>query len=179
MTTAELNEALSYHELYKMCREVPGEIVDCGTGRGDILCLLAMLRGLFSNTLNKSIISFGSFPKHDGAVVKDKLLEILKQKNCGKNVIINVGDPATTVPEYIGEVPYLTISMLHMNIEGYNSSANILDWLLPMVIPGGIVCLSNYGKSCGETDSINELIEKMKIKLRKFPFSYGPVFFVK
>jgi hypothetical protein len=64
-----LAKQLAHYELYKMTRNLPGAIVECGVFKGVSFARLAMFRDLFENTYSKKIIVINNLRKQRGLKV--------------------------------------------------------------------------------------------------------------
>jgi len=107
-----ISKILSHYEIYKMIKEVPGEIVECGVFKGASFLRFAMFREIFGNPFSKKIIgfdTFGKFPETnfqddkkarnkfidsagEDSISKDQLFEILNQKNLNRHLNLIEGD---------------------------------------------------------------------------------------
>ena len=120
-----ISKILSHYEIYKMIKEVPGEIVECGVFKGASLLRFAMFREIFGNPFSKKIIgfdTFGKFPETnfqddkkarskfidsagENSISKDQLFQILNQKNLNRHLNLIEGDITKKVPHYIETNP--------------------------------------------------------------------------
>ena len=92
------------------------------------------------------------------------------------------GTSAETVPRYIEENPGLRISLLHLDCDLYEPTMAGLKHLYPLVVPGGVVILDEYGqeKFPGESAAFDEYFGKDRPKLIKSSLVSNPSgYFVK
>ena len=166
-----IGKILAHYELYKMVKDIPGSLVECGIFKGTSLVRFATFRDLFSNSYSKKIIGFdifGKFPETEfeqdkaprnrfidnagqESISKEQLLNVLAKKRLEKNVELIEGDILKTVPNYLEEHPELKISLLNLDTDIYEPAVVILEKLYPRIVKGGILILDDYGIFPGET----------------------------
>jgi hypothetical protein len=194
-----IGKILAHYELYKMTKDIPGAIVECGVFKGASLVRFAMFRNLFESPYSKKIIgfdSFAAFPETqfqadkelrnnlikgagEQSISVDQLTEVLENKNCEQNTELIAGDITKTVPEYFEKNPQLKISLLNLDTDIYEPSVTILEKFYPRIETGGVLILDDYGVFPGETKAVDDYFKDMKISIRKFPFSATPCYLVK
>ena len=92
------------------------------------------------------------------------------------------GDIVQTVPEYVKANPGLRISLLHLDCDLYEPTLAGLKHLYPLVVPGGVVILDEYGQSkfAGESAAFDEFFGDRRPKLEKSHLVSNPsAWFVK
>jgi len=196
---SRIGKAMAHYELYKMSRDIPGAIVECGVFKGVSLTRFAMFRELLSTSISKKIIGFdvfSEFPKTkfgkdklerkkfideagSKSIKKNDLIKILKKKRIEKNIELIKGDITKTVPAYVKKHPELKISLLNVDVDIYEPSVTILETLFPLVSKGGVVIFDDYGIFAGETKAVDDYFKKSKTEIKKIPFSKTPSYFIK
>jgi len=196
---SRLGKLLAHYELFKMVENIPGALVECGVFKGSSLVRFAMMRSLFDNPHSKKIIgfdSFAAFPETnfdadkkmrenlvkeagDQSISTEQLIEVLRNKNCEQNIELIAGDITETIPEYVKKNPDLKISFLNLDTDIYEPSVTILENLYPKIETGGVLILDDYGVFPGETKAADDYFKDMNIKIKKFPFSATPCYFIK
>ena len=194
-----ISKILSHYEIYKMIKEIPGEIVECGVFKGASLLRFAMFREIFGNPFSKKIIgfdTFGKFPETnfqddkkarnkfidsagEDSISKDQLFQILNQKNLNRHLNLIEGDITKTVPDYVKTNPELKISLLNLDTDIYEPAVSILENLYPRITKGGILMLDDYGTHPGETKAVDEYFHNKNIEIKKFPFAMTPCYIIK
>jgi hypothetical protein len=194
-----ISKILAHYEIYKMIKEVPGEIVECGVFKGASYLRFAMFREIFGNPFSKKIIGFDTFSKFpettfqedkkardtfiDSAgadsISKEQLLQILNQKDLNKHLDLIEGDITETVPDYVKANPELKISLLNLDTDIYEPAVSILEHLYPRITRGGILMLDDYGTHPGETKAVDEYFHDKKVEIKKFSFAMTPCYIVK
>ena len=191
---------LAHYELYKMVKDVPGEIVECGVFKGASLVRFAAFRDLLSHAEAKRVIGFDMFGKFpdtnyeedkakrqlfidnagDESISIEQLETVFEQKKLSNYEFIK-GDITKTVPEYVQAHPELKIALLNLDVDIYEPSVTILEHLFPRIANGGVLVLDDYGVFPGETKAVDDYLAANNIQLeqRVFPFSNKPVYIVK
>lgn len=106
----------------------------------------------------------------DHFVPQKKRLELVK------------GDIVQTVPDYVRRNPGLRIALLHLDCDLYEPTLIGLEHLYPLVVPGGVVILDEYGQSkfAGESTAFDEYFANRRPVLRKSHLVSNPsAWFVK
>lgn len=91
----------------------------------------------------------------------EKLIEIFEDDHFvpqKKRLEVVKGDICETVPRYVRDNPGLRISLLHLDCDLYEPTMAGLKHLYPLVVPGGVVILDEYGqdKFPGESAAFDE-----------------------
>ena len=58
-----ISKIIAQYEIYKMVKDIPGAIVECGVFKGVSLARFTMFREILGNPFNKKIIAFDTFDK--------------------------------------------------------------------------------------------------------------------
>lgn len=196
---SRIGKMLTHYELFKMIKNLPGDIVECGVFAGVSLVRFVSFRNLLENLNSRKIIGFDTFDKFppttfdqdkihrekflndagSDSISKNQLLEVLENKNINHMVELVEGDITKTVPEYVLNHPEIKISLLNLDVDIFEPSVTILENLYPKVVSGGIIILDDYGKFPGETKAVDDFLKNKNIKILKFPFNRTPCYFVK
>lgn len=196
--TRQMNRILSHFELYKMARDVPGEIVECGVFKAASLIRFAMFREIFGESDAKELLgfdTFGAFPEPEFEPDKERrkefidkageesisttqLSEVFENKGIGNYELIK-GDVNETIPDYIQDNPELRISLLNIDVDVYGATKTILDHLYPRIVPGGVIIFDDYGKFPGETTAVDEYFSDGDIEIKRLPFGQEPPYAIK
>jgi len=194
-----LGKILAHYELFKIAKDLPGAIVECGLYKGASFVRFAGFRNLFGNPFSHKLIgfdTFGKFPETkyeddkkyrkkfvEGAgiesISKEQLLKVLKNKGIDKNFELIEGDVVKTVPEYFRKNPHLKISLLNLDVDIYEPTVIILKYFWPRIVKGGVLILDDYGVFPGETKAADEYFKGKNVKIMKFPFAMTPCYIVK
>lgn len=151
----------------RACAAVPGDIVECGVGRGATLVTLARASAMFSP--QKQVIGFDSFSgfppatEHDlgGRVTAvgiptgwEDTSPALVSSALDEPAELVAGLFADTLPDRLPEA----ISLLHVDCDLYGSTGTVLRAGLPRVSAGGLVVFDEYGDERwpGATRAVDE-----------------------
>ncbi len=192
-----LTRFLAYYELFRMIKDTPGYIVECGIYRGFSLFSLGKFLEIFSmGDKSRKVIGFDNFQgfteiqSEDGPALefasKDvggwsaggfreeffELLDIFHQDAFApwaKRIWIVEGNVEETIPKYVAENPGLRISLLHLDIDLYQPTSVALEHFYDLVVPGGVVVLDEYALIAwpGESKALEDFFAKRNQKMPK------------
>jgi hypothetical protein len=194
-----VGKLLAHYELYQRAQRVAGAFVECGIFKGSSLARFAMFRHLFESEETRALIGFdvfGKFPETefdpdknrrdqfiqsagDESISVEQLQRVLTDKGCAKNVTLVVGDICHTAPAYVGEHPELRIALLHVDVDILEPSQTVMNVLAPLVVPGGVIVLDDYGIFPGATQAVDQFMAGRPEKIQKLPYALAPAFVVK
>lgn len=168
---------IGHWEIWKRIVGVPGDVVEIGVHKGSSLIRWLTFREMCGGYLSRSVVGFDVFNAFPGssevadapfvdrfvseageALRKDELLAILKEKGISKNVTLVKGDVLETIPQWTERNPDKRISLLHIDVDTYEPTKVALAKLAPLVSPGGMILLDDYGKFPGETKAWDEYV---------------------
>jgi len=195
---------LAHYELYKMVQDVPGCIVECGVYQGNSLFAFAKFLEIFSpGDRIRQVIGFDSFRGFESFSPEDgpeypnrskvlggwnpesfkecfyKFLDIYHADQFvphAKRVFVIEGDVTETIPLYLKQNPGLRVSLLHLDIDLYKPTLTALEHLYPLVVPGGLVVLDEYGMTewGGESKAFEQYFGSQQPVMKKFPWTSTP-----
>ena len=194
---SRIGKMIAHYELLKLSSNIPGCIIECGVFKGVSLIRFATFLKLLKKS-NKKIIAFDTFGKHTTTKISSdhkrrkillshgkegisekQLMSILKRKGLEKNIQLIKGDITETVPRYLKLNPKLKISLLNLDVDIYEPSVTILEYLYSRIVKGGVLILDDYGTFPGETKAVDDFFKGQKIKIRKFPYCTTPSYIIK
>jgi hypothetical protein len=198
-----LSKLLARYEIFKRIFDLPGDIVDCGVYRGASLFTWANLIEIFAPHSQKVVIGFDTFAgfsddlhisedrENAARLMEDRerflprspeeLTAIGKTLGLSHRCSLVPGDAAQTIPEFVSKNRGLRLSLLHLDFDVYEPTKAALEHLYPLLVPGGIVVLDEYGNSgWGESDAVDAFFAGQEIGFERFGWSPGPAaYFVK
>jgi len=192
-----LSKMLAQYELYKKIVGLPGHMIECGVYKGASFVRFATFREILENPYSRKIIgfdAFGGFPRGDedatntafihrfsaeggDGISRESFFQVLSHKGF-ENVELVEGDICSTVPQYVTEHPELKVALLHIDVDVYRPTRVILDQLFDRVVRGGLLLLDDYGTVPGETQAVDEFLQKTQREtlIQKLPISHIPAY---
>ncbi len=196
---SRLGKMIAHYELFKMVKDLPGDIIECGVFKGSSLIRFATFRSLFENIDSRKVIgfdAFGKFPETnfegdramrqkfiddsgEEGIGEDQLQGLLDKKGIGENLELIKGDVCETVPEYVRKNPDLKISLVNLDTDVYEPAKTVLEELWPKIVPGGILIIDDYSVFEGETKAVDDYFKDKDVEIKKFSYSKTPHYIVK
>jgi len=188
---------IAHYELYKQIVNLPGEVLEFGVFKGASLLRLATFREMLESQHSRKIIGFdmfGEFPKVgnkesidfakkfesiSGTGIPVEELEKSIRLKQFENIDLIKGNILETLSEYLLRNQQLRISLLHIDVDVYEPTQNILVQVYDRIVRGGIIILDDYGKIAGETKAVDEFFHNRKVSIKKFPFAHSPTYIIK
>jgi hypothetical protein len=196
--SSRIAKSIAQHILFEKTVHIEGDVVECGIFKGSSFLRFAMYRKIH-NIENKKLIGFDSFDnfpeteyeqdKHlrekfiaeagDMSISRQQLTDVLSNKNCGNNVSLIPGDITKTVPEFVDKYKDVKISILNIDVDIYEPTVTILEYLFPLLTTGGIMILDDYKVFPGETNAVDEYFNDSGIVVKKPLFVNTPYYVIK
>jgi len=195
---------LAHYELYRMVKEIPGCIVECGVYQGNSLFAFAKFLEIFHpGDRIRNVIGFDSFKglrdfqKEDGPMYpnrskveggwdagyfRDAFHQLMELYHADQfvpqapRIKMIEGDIKETVPKYVEENPGLRISLLHLDVDIFEPNLVALENLYPRVVPGGLVVLDEYAMTewGGESAAFEKYFGDKMPVMNKFSWTSTP-----
>lgn len=184
---------LAHYELFKMVDRVPGDIVDIGVGRGGSSFAWAEMLRIFNRA--GAVYGFDTFEGFPHVAPEDGPDGRVKERgmNLGRAALdaaqahpnrdlslqFVVGDIVQTVPPWARtRAPDFRIALLNLDADLYAPTKVVLEHLMPLMAPGGIVVLDEYdvAEFPGEKRAVNEYCQRAGIApvLHQLPWCNNP-----
>jgi hypothetical protein len=154
-------------DIYKRIVDIPGDIFDIGTWRGQTAVLCENLRSIYEPlNFNRRIVCFDTFegykgfsdkdtvtPSHrdgtyevggdDYAVLLRQLLVLHEKSNAmghnhGKHLVIK-GDCRESIPRYLSDVPNSFLALAFFDVNAYEPTLKAFQQVYARLAPGGII----------------------------------------
>lgn len=155
-------DRLAYlQQMYERIQQVPGDVVECGVGRGGSLFLLAYL--MRANVHHHArtlwgVDSFQGFPEptpEDASprnpkegewyVTQEAVIALLEESGIDREAM---GRGIRLIPgffkESLKQFPDRPIALLHLDADLYQSYRDALTALFPKIVRGGVVLFDEY-----------------------------------
>jgi hypothetical protein len=102
---------------------------------------------------------------------------MLVNKGIGNNIKYVQGDILQTVTDFVKYNPNVRICLLHIDVDIYEPTKCVLEYLYPLLVSGGIVVFDDYGIFTGATSAIEEYFGQKLIN--KYKGLHTPSYIVK
>ena len=195
---------LAHIEVFKHIVDKPGCIVECGVFKGvSLLTFTKLIEVLCPGDTLKRVVGFDTFSGFVDLDAKDGAPDERRGKVVGgwdaaefykilcqiiditqrdsmiprfRRVELVKGDIRESIPAYLEKNPGLRISLLHLDVDLYEPTKAALEHLYPLVVPGGVVLLDEYGMDGfpGESQAFDEYFGDQRPVLTKFPYISTP-----
>ena len=207
-TNDRIGRFISHYETYKMIKDIPGDIIECGVFKGESLTRFAHFREILGTNNSSKIIAFDNFNDiyPDTKCEEDQPTRNYWMKTAGtssintsqlskvfdKNKFTNykfiAGDITQTVPEFVKKNAGLRVSLLNIDCDFIEPTYTALKHFWPIMSVGGIILLDNYSGSSldghsyyGDTQGADNFLNELPVKpkINKFPYVCRPCYIVK
>jgi len=193
-----LTRFLSLYELFKLVLPVKGSIVECGVHQGFGILSWAKLSAILEPVnLTRRIYGFDTFAGFPGVSDRDRspssshvqagdlsadsfeeIARLVENHDNTrflghiKKVTLIKGDAAQTIPEFLQNSPHVLVSLLFLDFDLYQPTKIALEAFLPRMPKGAIVAFDELDNPLwpGETTAMLEVLNKSRLRIRRFPF---------
>jgi len=196
--TSRIGKLLNHLEIYKKIIELPGDILEFGVYKGSSLVRLLSFRSLLENEYSRKVYGFDAFGKFPDEVNLESDKDFVKNFEAGggygiskeeleihlsnkgfSNYELIQGDINKTVLEYSQKNKANKIALMHIDVDVYEPTLNVLEVLWDRMVKGGILMLDDYGTVEGETRAVDEFFKGKETKIYKPKFNYIPSYIIK
>jgi hypothetical protein len=191
---------LAHYELFRMVKDVPGHIVECGVFRGASLLSFAKFLEIFNGgDRARKVYGFDNFAGFEHIHEKDGTLDRSADKRQGgwdagayyeelkehvdifhadsyvprsTRIVLIKGDLSKTAPEFMTNNPGCRISLLHLDVDVYEPTLAALKAFYPAVVQGGLEVFDQWALTNwpGESKAAEEYFGGKIPKMQKFPW---------
>ncbi|MCI8856688.1 MAG: macrocin-O-methyltransferase [Clostridiaceae bacterium] len=200
----QLKRFLAHYELFRQVVDLPGDIVELGVFRGTTLMEWANFMEIRNmGDRQKQVFGFDNFAGFTELSEKDGKADEAMNKQAGgfdssafeeiledaisiydadrfipykKRVELIKGNIEETIPKFVEEHPGLRISLIHFDCDMYLPTKIGLEYLYPLVVPGGIILFDEYGIRPwgGESNAVDEFFEGKGKEIHRFNWAPNP-----
>jgi O-methyltransferase len=158
------------YDLWQLVAEVAkldrGDLIEVGSWRGGTGCVIAR-RALFCSLLStvflcdtfRGVVKAGAldtfYTGGEHADTSPEIVNDLVRRLRLRNVQVLIG----VFPEETGHlIADREFRLCHIDVDVYQSAADIVEWIWPRLVPGGMIVYDDYGfRGCeGVTQFVNE-----------------------
>jgi hypothetical protein len=196
-------KAFAHYEVFKLVRDLPGDIVECGVYKGaSLLSFARFLETFCPGDRTRKVLGFDHFKglvgrdEKDGldarvgntaegwnpATFRDTLFALVDAFNKDSfvpqraRVELVDGDVTETAPAYVEANPGLRIALLHLDMDLYAPTLAALEAFWPRILTGGVVLLDEYAirEWPGESEALEEFFDGRPPRIEKFGWASAP-----
>ena len=85
------------------------------------------------------------------------------------------GEVTESIPEFVEKNRGMRFSLVNLDFDTYEGTKVALEKFVPLMSPGGIIILDEYGKEgWGESDAVDEYVSKYHLRLSAVRYSSQP-----
>lgn len=199
VTPKRLSKLVTRLDLYRKISNLRGEIVECGVFKGSSLMQFIKLRSIIETPFSRKIIAFdtfGDFPHatNEGdkrvldsftqeagstSISRKKLQKKLSELKIDDNIELVEGNLLESAANYLSENPGLKISLLHVDVDLYESTKCVLENFFPHVVRQGVVIMDDYGAFPGANKAIDEYFKENDIAISQLRHSNAISYVIK
>lgn len=189
---------IGLYEIFKKILNIKGSIIECGVNQGFGLMTWVKLSAIMEPVnLTRKVYGFDTFEgfpnlskkdksKGSGHVIEGDLYadtfdEILQLSNIHDStrflghvpkVELIKGDATKTIPKFVNENPHLVISLLFLDFDLYEPTAQALESFVPLMPKGSIIVFDELDNPLwpGETRAMFEFFNSNIPQIERFNF---------
>ena len=193
---------VDHYEIFKKINKVKGDILEFGVFKGASLIRFLTFRDLVENSSKRKVVgfdSFGKFPKpklnninklqdnsfavkHDekiGLGINKNLLKKFLIKKKFSNFELHKGNVLDSLPIFMKSNSNLKIALLHLDLDTYEPTDFVLNFLYKKISKKGIILLDDYKHIRGATLAVNKFLKEKKLKIKKVSKNGRPYYIQK
>lgn len=134
--------------LLQLIAELPGDMAECGVYRGATARLMALAGGP-ERTLHLFDSFEGLSQPSEGDGTHWRAHDLSVSSNPVREALADVSTPYQLyegwIPDRFAEVADRRFSFVHIDVDLYQPTADSLAFFYPLVVPGGVILLDDYG----------------------------------
>jgi hypothetical protein len=194
-TRQNITRFLETYEYWKLIKNIPGNILECGVAGGSFLMSMAHFSSIYEpHHYTRKIIGFDTFKgftkpdkkdlssgakhMHEGGLAYDSYDYLKKSIELfdGNRMIGNIpkvslwkGDISNTLPNYLEQNPAAIVGMLHLDLDIYKPTKDVINMIKGRIPKGGIIIFDeiNHEDYPGETIAVMETLGINNLELQR------------
>lgn len=198
-TRQVITRFIERYEIYQLCKNVPGNFLECGVAGGRGLMSFAHLCSIYEPYhYARKIIGFDTFEGFAGITDKDRSSKAGHMKPGGlsfeyydileeaiglydqnralghlSKVELVKGNICETFPKYLECNPSLVIGLLYLDLDLYQPTLDTLKLAIDRIPKGGVIAFDelNHPDYPGETIAVLEAVGIKNLRLQRFDIS--------
>ena len=189
-----VRKLISRYELFKKTLDVPGSIAECGVFKGAGWFYWLKLLSIYAPGERKLVYGFDTFKGFSeelldyeknsakgfvdeagfNGIDPDKLLSQAVEYGFDNGRLVQ-GEVTKSIPEFAKKNQGIRFSLVNLDFDTYEGTKVALEKFVPLMSPGGIIILDEYGKEgWGESDAVDEYVGKHHLWLSAVRYSSQP-----
>ena len=196
---SRIRKLIVRYELFKKTIDIPGNIAEFGVFKGAGYFYWMKLLSIFYPSPQKNIYGFDTFDQFSNnlkeyekisakAFVEEanfkgvNLQDLEKIKNFlgFKESKFIKGEIEDTFKNFLKKNKGIKFSLINMDLDTYSGTKVVLDQIAEYLSPNAILIFDEYGQSgWGETEAVDEFINKYNLKIECLYYSNKPTAFTK
>ena len=194
-----MQKIFARHQLFLKAVDLPGVIVDAGVFKGTSTLLFAHLLKIYTPHSRKRVIGFDTFEaefrdhesfeaeraqdfmQHHRAGMDDFLRRVALEQGIDEYIELIKGDITKTLPAYLEAHRGLRVSFLHLDLDVFKPTYEVLRCVYDLMVPGGIIVFDEYGiEGWGESDAVTQFFSESGLskRLNLVPHTATPTAFI-
>ena len=192
---ARLQKLFARQQLFLKTVDLPGVIIDAGVFKGTSTLLFAHLLRIYSPHSRKRVVGFDTFEGEFKSATQfeaDRAIEFMAHYKTGMDAFLTSvleeqglsqycelvkGDISQSLPAYLERNRGLRVSLLHLDLDVFKPTYDVLTHVWDVMVPGGVVVFDEYGiEGWGESDAVSKFFSERGIhkKLKLVPNTATP-----
>ena len=189
-----VRKLLTRYELFKKTLDIPGSIAECGVFKGAGWFYWLKLLNIYASGERKFVYGFDTFKGFSEEFLdyeKDSAKEFVEEAAFNginpddlhsqaaefgfHNGRLIPGEVTESIPEFVKKNQGIRFSLVNLDFDTYEGTKVALEKFGPLMSPGGIIILDEYGKEgWGESDAVDEYVEKHDLQIESVRYSSQP-----
>ena len=191
----QVDYILAINEVYKKSSEVPGHIIELGTGKGRNAIIFGSILKRDSKQKIKHYFGFDSFTNYSAEDLErnenlsietfnydknthQELLSFIDKNSLSDQVTIIKGDFKNTIKNFIEKnskyftAKKLIISIIYVDCNGYHAAKDSLELLKPFLANGALI-VADESKQGDETKALTDFAKENNQKVKSGIFGFN------
>ncbi len=178
LTTIENAYALFNSVRHLVRHEIPGDFVECGVWRGGSAMTMALALASIGET-DRTIRLYDTFDKFPEPTAEDGYAAVpwwvdyfVTSADQVREAMLSTGYPPDRieliegrVEDTLPEAPEAPCAMVRLDTDYYSSTLCELEYLYPLLSPGGVLIIDDYGLFAGSRRATHEYFETHDVRM--------------
>lgn len=189
-----VRKLITRYELFKKTLDIPGSIAECGVFKGAGWFYWLKLLNIYASGERKFVYGFDTFKGFSEELLdyeKDSAKEFVDEAGFKginpddlhsqaveygfENGRLISGEVTKSIPEFVRKNQGIRFSLVNLDFDTYEGTKVALEKFGPLMSPGGIIILDEYGKEgWGESDAVDEYVANHDLQIKSVRYSSQP-----